>query len=103
MSCNEQLICLGITPNYVGFRQTSSAVGLVQQEPELLFLVTKRVYPSVAKQFGTSWKAVERNIRSVISIAWERNPDLLREMAGYHLDAKPTASQFIAILAYYDV
>ena len=35
------------------------------EEPERLLLVTKWLYPDVAKQYGTNWKAVERDIRTV--------------------------------------
>ena len=99
MHCQQILNHLGITSNYIGFRQVLFAVALVQHDPNLLFLVTKELYPAVAKEYGTTWKAVERNIRSVISMAWTRNPDLIRSLAGYHMDTKPKAAQFIAILA----
>lgn len=99
MSCQQILNRMGITSNYIGFRQTLFAVELVRQEPDLLFLVTKGLYPAVAKEYRTSWKAVERNIRSVITMAWARNPDLVRDLAGYDMDEKPKAAQFIAILA----
>lgn len=99
MCCQQILNHLGITSNYIGFRQTLYAVALVQQEPNLLFLVTKELYPAVAKEYGTTWKAVERNIRSVITMAWARNPDLIRSLAGYDMEEKPKAAQFIAILA----
>lgn len=90
---------MGITPNYAGFCQTIAAVDLVHRDPERLLLVTKRLYPSVAKQYGVRWKTVERNIRAVVTMAWERNPDLLRTLAGYPMQEKPRAAQFIAILA----
>lgn len=101
MSTNyhDTLKRLGITPNYIGFHQTITAVELAKHDPDMLVLVTKSLYPEVAKPYGTSWKTVERNIRSVVSIAWERNPDLVRELARYPLDSKPRAAQFIAILA----
>lgn len=101
MNCNDLLIRLGVTPNYVGFHQLNFAVELAQQQPEPLLLVTKQIYPTVAKEYSTTWKAVERNIRSIIAIAWDRNPELLQELAGYPLTSKPKAAQFIAILAYY--
>lgn len=100
MTCGDLLIRLGITPNYVGFHQTRSAVELARRQPDQLFLVTKQIYPEVAKQCRTSWKAVERNIRSAASMAWEKNPELLQEMAGHTLESRPTAAQFLAILAY---
>jgi two-component system response regulator (stage 0 sporulation protein A) len=99
MNSYDVLKKLGITPNYIGFHQALSAVELIRQNPDVLFLVTKQLYPSVAKEYGTTWKAVERNIRSVVSMAWERNPALVRELAGYPLDEKPRAAQFMAILA----
>ena len=101
MSTNyhDTLKRLGITPNYIGFHQTITAVELAKRDPDMLVLVTKSLYPEVAKPYGTSWKTVERNIRSVVSMAGERNPDLVRELAGYPLDSRPRAAQFIAILA----
>ena len=99
MRCHEALKSLGITPNYIGFHQTICAVELVCRQPDTLFLVTKDLYPSVAKEYGTGWKTVERNIRFVISLAWDRNPGLIRELAGYPMKEKPRAAQFIAILA----
>ena len=56
---------LGVTENYRGFSQTARAVELCREEPERLELVTKWVYPAVAVQYGTSWCAVGRNIRTV--------------------------------------
>ena len=92
------LMRLGVTPNYAGFFQTLFALELIQRNPDILQLVTKCLYPAVAKHFGTSWKAVERNIRSAAAIAWKCNPELIRRLAGYPLSARPRASQFMAIL-----
>lgn len=92
------LIQLGVTPNYTSFYQTLYALELSRQNPESLLLVTKCLYPAVAKEFRTTWKAVERNIRSATAMAWCRNPSLLNQLAGYSLPAKPNAARFIAIL-----
>ena len=93
------LRAMGITPNYAGFCQTIAAVNLAHRDPERLLLVTKQLYPSIAKQYGVRWKSVERNIRSVVSMAWERNPEFLQHLAGYPMKEKPRVAQFIAILA----
>ena len=90
---------LGFSADYTGFFYTSYAVWLSAREPERLLLVTKWLYPDVAKHYGTNWTAVERNIRTVASVAWGNNPRLLSKLAGYTLTEKPTASQFISILA----
>ena len=97
------LMKLGITPNYVAFSQTAFALKLIRGNPDSLQLVTKCLYPDVAKQFGTNWKAVERNIRSAADIAWRCNPELVTNLAGYPLAERPKAAQFIAILSRADV
>lgn len=90
---------LGITANYTGFFYTAHAVRLIAEQPQKLLLVTKQLYPEVAEYYGTSWVSVERNIRTAASVAWEANPALLTQLAGYRLTTKPRTAQFLAILA----
>lgn len=92
---------LGITATYVGFFHMSYAVYLAVQQPERLLLVTKWIYPDVAKQYHTDWRNVERNIRTVAAIAWEHHPDTLSSIARSGLERRPSNSQFIAILAFH--
>ena len=101
-SCNifDLLYRLGISANYTGFSQTACAVELCRAEPERLELVTKLVYPDVAKLCGTSSCAVERNIRTVCGIAWKNNRSLLEQMAYRPFPQKPHNAQFLAILLY---
>ena len=84
-----------------GFRYAAYAAALCAPSQDRLLLVTKWLYPDVADHFGTSWSCVERDLRTVIAVAWERNPALLANLAQYPLDCKPSCAQFIAILAYY--
>ena len=95
----DLLYRLGITANYAGFFHTADAVALCVECPDRLLLVTKLLYPDVARRHGTSWKAVERNIRTVIAIVWEKSPVLLEYLAGRPLDKKPKTAQFLSILA----
>ena len=90
---------LGIASNYKGYIQAADAACLAAQYPKKLSLVTKQLYPEVAKKYRTTWSAVERNIRSVIDMAWENKSKLLEEMAGQPLKARPETRQFISILA----
>ncbi len=99
MNYQPLLTQLGITPNYVCFYQLSFALEFVRQYPDTLLLITKLLYPAVAKEFNTSWKTVERNIRSAVGMAWRNNPELVCRLAGRPLTDKPKAAQFIAILA----
>ena len=93
------LYSIGITGNYIGFYQLASAVEIVLYTPQALLAVTKGLYSDVAKQYKTDWKTVERNIRTVISVAWSCSPEKLEQMTGHPLSQKPTPAQFIAILS----
>ena len=100
MDIHDLLYGLGITANYTGFFQTGSAVQLCMERPERLLLVTKLVYPDVARQYKTNWKAVERNIRTVNGIVWAQNRPFLEKLAGRELLSKPSNAQLLAILSY---
>lgn len=89
---------LGVTANYKGFSYTAYAAALCAERPDLLLLVTKSLYPKVAKQYGTNWRAVERNIRTVAAVAWRRNPALLDRMAERLLDERPPSAQFLSLI-----
>lgn len=97
-ACNL-LSRLGVTANYRGFFQTAHAIQLCVNEPGYLLQVTIRLYPEIAKQYGTNWRAVERNIRTVCSIVWRENQPLLEELAHRALFEKPTPTQLLAILS----
>lgn len=95
----DLLYQLGVTANYTGFFHTAYAVSLCMEQPDRLLLVTKWLYPEVAKQYKTNWKAVERNIRTVSCIIWREGRPLLEELAHRHLEQKPRNAQMLAILA----
>ena len=89
----------GITANYTGFFHVSYAVFLITQQPDRLQLVTKWLYPAVAKHYQATWQSVERNIRTVIIVVWQSHRDLLCEMAGHPIEEKPCPTVFLRILA----
>lgn len=95
--CNL-LYRLGVTANYTGFFQTAYAVQLCLERPERLLLVTKWLYPEVAKKYGTNWRAVERNIRTVSHIIWRESRPLLEGMTHKRWEQKPQNAQLLAIL-----
>ena len=89
---------LGVTANYTGFFHTACAVSLCMEQPDRLLLVTKWLYPEVAKQYQTNWKAVERNIRTVSDMIWRENRARLEELAHKPLELRPRSAQMLAIL-----
>ena len=92
------LFQLGITPNYAGFHQMLTALEIVEANPETLTLVTKWLYPAVAKRHQTNWKQVERNLRIAVRTAWGTNRDFLQKLSPLPVKKRPTVSQFISIL-----
>ncbi len=92
---------LGLTENYNGFMQTACAVQLALEAPERLQLVTKCIYPDVAKQCATTNAAVERNIRTAAACVWRKKANALMCLAGMRLAARPSNACFLAILTGY--
>ena len=90
---------LGLTANYSGFFHTSYSVLLTVRQPELLTAATKWLYPATADHYGTTWKAVERNIRYSINILWRDHPNRLGDLVGEPLAKPPSPAKFISILA----
>lgn len=95
---HELLFQLGIASSYVGFHYVTRAILYLNQQPEIIIAVTKKLYPKVAEYYKINTPAVERNIRTIINVAWTKNPDTLNEFCSYKLDDKPATAEFIAIL-----
>ena len=96
------LLQLGITPNYKGFHQMLTALEIVEANPEALTMVTKWLYPAVAKRHHASWKQVERNLRTVTRVAWNTS-NFMRDIALCPLGRRPTIAQFISIIWYTNI
>ena len=70
---------------------------------EMMGSITKRLYPTIAKNHKTTPSRVERAIRHAIEVAWGRGKmDTLEELFGYTVSSgkgKPTNSEFVALIA----
>lgn len=91
---------LGLTANYKGFFHLSRALELCVLQPERLQFITKQVYRDVARQFSTTWTAVERNIRTAVGLIWQTHRPQLEALAGRPLHRKPTNTKLLAILVH---
>lgn len=96
----EQLLLLGVSARYVGCRYAACAVKLCTETPDRLLLVTKWLYPDVARRFQTNWTAVERDLRTVSRTAWKHNRPLLEDMIHRPLPAPPTVTELLYALCY---
>lgn len=99
MRIQKMLYSIGLTANYVGYRQIMIALEIASQEPESLCRVTKWLYPETARRCGTNWKAVERNIRRALRCSWKTSQQTLEQMAGHSFNSAPKPAEFLAILA----
>lgn len=100
MSEIESLLnTLGLSANYAGFGCIAQAVDIARSDPQTLTLVCKRLYPEVARRCDSTPMAVERNIRTAISVLWDASPELLQQLTQFPIRDKPYPAQFIAILA----
>lgn len=92
------LLRLGANPRYTGFGYTACAVSLSLNAWPRALSLTKEIYPCAARYYHVSPCCIDRNIRTLISVLWQENADLLRRAADCPLPEKPTCGAFIAIL-----
>lgn len=95
------LLKLGVSTRFRGFYPAAFSVLICVQHPDRILLISKWVYPDVARQCHSSAWAVERNIRTLARHAWDYNPQLLSDLAQQQLKKCPTTKEFISILSTY--
>lgn len=92
---------LSITSNYCGYTYTLIACKLILENETRLHHITKEVYAKVAEIQNCNMYKVERNIRTVIFIMWERQREQFYIIAGHKPSTPPTVSEFLSILTNY--
>lgn len=101
LSIHNIMIRLGIPSNYIGFYYITFAIYLSIQDISRLEFITKLLYPDIAKFFNTNWGCIEHNIRTIIKVIWNKNPDCFEKIADKHFISRPTSSEFVSYLTYY--
>ncbi len=96
------LRALGANGRLVGFRYMLYMLERINEDPDMLLLLTKRLYPETAKHFGVSYKSVERNARTFIHHCWNSSEARTWEqIAGKTMVSAPTNAEFLDIVAAY--
>lgn len=94
---------IGVPAHIKGYQYLRDAIILSVNHPEIINAVTKKLYPTVAKNYDTTSSRVERAIRHAIEVAWDRGDvDTLNSYFGYTIHnsrGKPTNSEFIAMIS----
>lgn len=101
MDAEQLLRSLGATGNLKGFCCTVYMIQQVEKTSDAVYLITKCLYPDTAKYFKTSTTAVERNLRTIIKVCWERNRNFMETIAGRSLDSRPSNSVFLDMTGAY--
>lgn len=90
---------LGIAPHQVGFTYLEQAIALWYPG----CMITKDIYPEIAKNNRTSFGAVEKCIRASIKYAWDYRRGNLGEIFEifglWAIHTRPTPSELIAAVA----
>lgn len=81
------LINKGYNPKNRGTWYLASAIAYTAKTGRPLMMMTKELYPEVAKQYGTTGNAVERGIRVVVHQVepGTTNAEVVRRMALEHM------------------
>lgn len=95
---------MGIKPGLLGWKYINEAVNLVIEDPMTIDGITKILYPTIAKKFGTTPSRVERAIRHAIEVSFYRLPlCMVKDIFGNTMECssstKPTNKEFIAAVA----
>lgn len=96
---------IGVPAHIKGYAYLRTSIMHAYNNPDYVGRITKVLYPEVAKLYSTTSARVERAIRHAIELAWIRgNIEKIDEIFGFTINAdkaKPTNSEFIAMLADY--
>jgi hypothetical protein len=94
---------LGIPLNIKGCSYLREAIIMTVNNPDIIYALTKELYPAVADIFDTTASRVDRGIRYAITVAWQRmDTDVMKEYFSQRLSfsmTKPTNSEFIATIS----
>lgn len=93
---------IGIPPHINGYIYLKEAVNLVLEDPNIIYKITKSLYPGIAAKFDTTATRVERSIRHAIELVWNRvDIKVIAQTFGYseeYLKNRPANSEFIAMM-----
>lgn len=94
---------IGIPAHVKGYCYLRTAIIMTVENPDLIYAMTKELYPAVARHYGTTPQRVERAIRHAIELAWDDGDiEILSVYFSYRVKKsydKPTNSEVIANLS----
>ncbi len=91
-------IQLGLTPSRISTQYVIEAIKMCMETPENYGLLTKVIYPEIAKKHDATPASVERNIRSAVSQVKKRNTLLSQKIFAHLASEKITNSEFLSLV-----
>ena len=88
---------LCVPVNNLGYHYLRYAIVLCVEKPELIYALTKKLYPTVAAKYATAQSRVERAMRMAIETSWKKCDPTVRSL---YFSYQPTNSLFIATIAH---
>lgn len=96
---------LGIPANIKGYNYIRTAIMMSIRKPDILYAITKELYPELAKTYNDTSSRVERAIRHAIVKSIERmDINLLTEIFGNSISTNkgcPSNSEYLAAIVDY--
>lgn len=89
---------LGVTPKYKGYHYFIEAYKIAIDDPWSLTLITKLIYPVVAKRYKTTTTSVERELRRTRDLMWLADPALLSHICQLNLSRSPSVSFLLSAI-----
>lgn len=94
---------IGVPAKIAGFSYLRCAIKAVYFDMNMMYGITKKLYPYVAERFNSTPSRVERSMRHAIEVAWNRGRmNVIDEIFGYTIHdqkGKPTNGEFISMIA----
>lgn len=99
---SKMLLDIGMDPSLIGFGFARQALLMGIENYEIVYAMTKRVYPEIAKYNNTKPERVERNIRHAVGMCIKHaKPEALDKYFGNIALYKVTNSMFISVMLEY--
>ena len=104
---NNIVRSLGLKAHIKGYKYIQDAILMITEDGTMINKITKKLYPTIARTYGTTPSRVERAIRHSIETLWQTGDfSIINKLFGREVnicEKKATNSEFLATLADYIV
>ena len=92
---------LGVPPHHKSARCMNDALVYCMAHPDGTHLITKVLYPEIAKKNGITTSAVERNIRHAIGVVQKTKTPVYNRIFSYAGSKRVTNAEFLSVVIEY--